>query len=147
MQTLNDLNRQLAGLGRLKSVLILEFSAQWQWLALSLMLIGYVLSPSVYFDMHLMSMGRWTLVALATLLFIGSGGGLFLLLVLRKTHPLVARWCCLVGLCPLWMPSLFIIEGLPTLIFLGLVMGLCFMSCSLACTLAPATTMQPIHDK
>jgi hypothetical protein len=147
MKTLNDLNRQLAGFGRLKSCMNLEFSAQWQWLALSLMLVGYLLSPSVYLDIHIMTLGLWTHVALAACIIIATGGGSFLLLALRKTHPLAARWCCLGALCPLWMPSLFIIEGLPTLIFMGLVLGLCFNSCNLACTLAPATTTQPTHDK
>ncbi|WP_274644906.1 hypothetical protein [Pseudomonas serbica] len=147
MKTLNDLNRQLAGLGRLKSFLSLEFSSQWQWLALSLMLVGYVLSPSTYFHVRVMTVGAWTQFALATLLIVATGGGSFLWMRLRKTQPVVARWCCLGALCPLWMPSLFIIEGLPSLIFMGLVMGLCFMSCSLACTLAPATTTQPTHDQ
>jgi hypothetical protein len=139
MKTLNDLNRRLAVFSRFGNRLSLEFSAQWQWLALLLILVGYLLSPSSYFHLRVMTLGLWTHVALAVLLIVATGGGSLLCMRLRKTQHIAARWCCLGALCPLWMPSLVIVEGLPTLILCGLVMGLCFMSCRLACTLVPAT--------
>jgi hypothetical protein len=147
MKTLNDLNRRLARLGRFKRVLNLDFSSHWQWLALTLMLAGYGLSSSAYLDIHLKTLGIWTQVAFVTFLIVGSVGGLFLLQTVRKTSHVAARWCWMAALCPLWMPSFLIIEGLPTLIFTGLVMELVFLSCRLACSLEPAKLIQTTHDK
>jgi drug/metabolite transporter (DMT)-like permease len=143
MKTLNDLNRKLAMLGCIKNLPNLALNPQWQWVPILLMFIGYLLAPSEIFEINVESAQGWVKVLLVSCVVVFTGGGSVLVLAKRKTDPIVARWGCLAALAPLWLPTMVMVNGLPTLITSGLVMGLTLMSCNVACTVAPIQPTPP----
>ncbi|WP_338924020.1 hypothetical protein V0M98_38045 (plasmid) [Pseudomonas silesiensis] len=137
MKTLNDVNQQLAKFGRIKRLLSLEFHPELQWLAILMIMAGYWLSPSTYLEISTIELGGWISALMVALILIVAGVGVKYFFTWRKTRPVAARWCCLAVMATLWLPSVFIIDGLPTLITQGIVLGMTLMASNVACKMVP----------